>query len=128
MIVDSSAIVAIALGEDGSARLIRALAAAERVRVGAPIWLEASIVLSNRLGPRLDTFLDGLVRQFRIETIPFDAEHSRAAYEAWARYGRGNSSAGLNFGDCMSYAIARTAGEPLLFVGRDFSLTDIEAA
>jgi len=128
VIIDSSAIAAIAYGEKEQFRLIRTLASAPTVSVPAPIWLETSIVLSKRLGPRLDTFLDGIVAQFRVDTVAFDFRHSRAAFDAWNRFGRGNSPACLSFADCISYATARLAGEPLLFVGEYFAKTDIEAA
>ncbi len=67
-------------------------------------------------------------REFRIESIPFTAEHGRLAMDAWRRFGRGNHPARLNFGDCISYATARHAGTSLLFVGDDFTQTDIESA
>jgi ribonuclease VapC len=128
LIVDSSAIVAIAFGEPEQVRLIRALAKADVVRIPAPIWFETSIVLSARLGPRVDVFLDGLARQFNVQFVPFDLDHARAAFAAWQNFGRGNSPAKLNFGDCISYATASIAREPLLFVGSDFTQTDVETA
>ena len=127
MIVDSSAIVAIAFGEPDQQRLLRALAAASRVRVAAPTWLETSIVLA-RLADRAAPILDGISRQFDFEIIPFDAEHAGVALAAWRQFGRGQHPAALNFGDCISYAAARIADEPLLFVGDDFGRTDITAA
>ena len=128
MIVDSSAIVAIVKGEKEQLRLIRALAGASVVRVAAPTWVETSMVLRGPLGSRLDAVLSGIERQFGIEFVPFEREHIAVALDAWHRYGRGQHTAKLNFGDCISYATARVAGEPLLFVGNDFSQTDIVAA
>jgi ribonuclease VapC len=128
VIVDSSAIVAIAKGEPQQVRLIRALAEASVVRVATPIWLETSIVLNGPLGSRLDLVLSGIARQFDFVFVPFDREHIAVALEAWRRYGRGRHAAKLNFGDCISYATARISGEPLLYVGDDFSRTDIDAA
>jgi ribonuclease VapC len=98
------------------------------VRVAAPIWLETSIVLSGPLGSRLGPVLSGIELQFGIEFVPFDREHIAAALDAWHRYGKGNHRAKLNFGDCISYATAKLADEPLLFVGDDFSQTDIVPA
>jgi ribonuclease VapC len=128
VIVDSSALVAIAFGEPEQRRLIKALARAAVVRIAAPTWLETSIVLSSTLGSRLDTFMSGVQRQFAMEVVGFDSAHARIAQEAWLRYGRGNHPAKLNFGDCISYAAAQVAGEPLLFVGADFSQTDVAVA
>ena len=128
MIVDSSAIVAIALGEPEQVRLLRSLFRADAVRVSAPTWLETSMVLAPRLGDRTAAVLGGIELQFSIEVIPFDAAHAREALVAWRQFGRGQHPARLNFGDCISYAAARIAKEPLLFVGDDFSKTDIDAA
>jgi ribonuclease VapC len=125
VIVDTSAVVAILLREPGHERLVDALAAATRVGIGAPTLVEAGIVLSHRLG--VDA--RGLLARFRetagIEVVPFGDAHAAAAVEAWLRFGKGRHRAGLNFGDCQSYAVARLAGEPLLFVGEDFAQTDL---
>jgi ribonuclease VapC len=128
VIVDSSALVAIARGKKDQVRLIRALGDARVVRVATPTWFETSIVLSGLLGPRLESFLSGIQRQFAVEFVPFSAEHSEIAVDAWRRYGNGNHPAKLNFCDCISYATAQLAAEPLLFVGNDFAQTDIVAA
>ena len=91
-------------------------------------FLEAAIVLESRTagsgGHELDLFLG----KGPIELIPVTPDHARAARRAWRRFGKGNHPAGLNFGDCFSYALAEATREPLLFKGRDFALTDIEAA
>ncbi|MEO8094759.1 MAG: type II toxin-antitoxin system VapC family toxin [Pseudolysinimonas sp.] len=128
MIVDSSAIVAIARNESTRPTLVRALLSAERSRIVAPVWLETSIVLLASGIPQPHEFLSTFEREFTVEVLPFTAEHGRAARDAWTRFGRGNHPAKLNFGDCMSYAAASLAGEPLLFVGDDFTQTDIESA
>ena len=128
MILDSSAVVAIALQEPGFEHLLAAMDAASRIGIGAPTLVEASIVLSARTG------LDGrgLVSRFLLEgdiaVVPFTDAHFGTAVDAWLRFGRGRHPAGLNFGDCLSYATARLASEPLLFTGNDFSRTDIAAA
>jgi ribonuclease VapC len=72
----------------------------------------------------VEQFLDDL----KVEVLPFDGRHWRAATDAFIRYGKGRHPAGLNFGDCMSYAAARVADEPLLFTGNDFAKTDIPPA
>ena len=128
MIVDSSAFVAIAKGENAQVRLIRALGDASVVRVATPTWFETSLVLTRMMGPRLEVFLAGIQRQFAVQFVPFSVEHVEVAMDAWRRYGKGNHPAKLNFGDCISYATAQLAGEPLLFVGSDFTQTDISAA
>jgi ribonuclease VapC len=128
VIVDSSAFVAIAKGEAEQIRLIRALSDAIVVRVAAPTWFETSVVLSRMMGPRLDVFLSRIERQFAVQLEPFTAAHGVLALDAWHRYGKGRHRAKLNFGDCISYATARLAGEPLLFVGNHFAQTDIVAA
>ena len=128
MIVDSSAFVAIAKGENEQVRLIRALGDASVVRIATPTWFETSLVLTRMIGPRLEVFLAGIQRQFALQFVPLSVEHVEVAMDAWRRYGKGNHPAKLNFGDCISYATAQLADEPLLFVGNDFTQTDISAA
>ena len=72
--------------------------------------------------------LDAFLKRTRIELVPVTAEQANAARQAWRRFGKGNHPAALNFGDCFAYALAAVTGEPLLFKGEDFALTDIEAA
>jgi ribonuclease VapC len=128
MILDSSAVVALALQEPGHERLLAAIAAAPSLGIGAPTAVETTIVLSARLGRDAR----GLVSRFALEAdltvVPFTDAHFGTALDAWLRFGRGRHPAGLNFGDCLAYATARVAGEPLLFVGDDFRKTDIAAA
>ena len=128
MVLDSSAIVAIQLEEAGHFRLIDAIKGAELVVVGAPTVLETSMVLTTRLGqdarPRVFAFL----RSIGAEVVAFNEQHLEAATTAFLRFGRGRHPAALNFGDCMSYAVASVAGMPLLFTGEDFSRTDIAQA
>jgi len=128
VILDSSAVVALALQEPGHERLLAAIAAAASLGIGAPTLVETTIVLSARLGRDAR----GLVSRFALEAdltvVPFTDAHFGTALDAWLRFGRGRHPAGLNFGDCLAYATARVAGEPLLFVGDDFGKTDIEAA
>ena len=69
-----------------------------------------------------------LLEKAAVELVPVTPEHANAARRAWRRFGKGNHPAGLNFGDCFAYALAKTAGEPLLFKGEDFAQTDIEVA
>ena len=128
MIVDSSAIVAVVLREPGFETVMRKLSAADSLAVGAPTLAEAGIVLSARLGTDARALLHGLLLEWEAETIPFGAEHWREAVSAFARFGKGRHKAQLNFGDCMSYAVARLADQPLLCTGTDFSKTDVRVA
>ena len=96
--------------------------------MSAATYLELSIVMENKGGPRAGYELDELIAQTDVEIVPVTLEQAEAARVAWRRFGKGNHPARLNFGDCFSYALAKTAGEPLLFKGNDFSQTDIEPA
>ena len=128
MVLDSSAIIAIALEEPEFERLIDAIEQAEIVIVGAPTLLETSIVLTTRLRQDARPLLQDFLAEVDAEVIEFAEAHFRSATAAFMRFGKGMHPAGLNFGDCMSYAIADIAGMPLLFIGDDFSRTDIERA
>ncbi len=128
MIVDTSAIVAVVFREEGFEELLDRLATAPVVAAGAPTLAETCIVLSARLKRDARGLLERFIQEFRIEPIPFGAEHWRAAHDAYIRYGKGRHAARLNFGDCLSYAAARLAKQELLFVGGDFARTDIAVA
>ena len=127
MVLDSSAIVAIHLREPGHERLIDRIDAAEVV-VGVPTMLEAAMVLTARLGHDARPVLFAFLRRLDTEVVAFNEEHLDAAATAFIRFGRGRHPAALNFGDCMSYAVASVAGMPLLFTGEDFRRTDIAPA
>ncbi len=86
------------------------------------------MVLEGKAGPSVSAALDALMDRFGIELVPVTLVQTRAARVAWRRFGKGNHPARLNFGDCFSYALAKTTGEPLLFKGNDFAQTDIQAA
>ena len=128
MILDSSALVAVLLREPGWQALLGRIAADEAAAVGAPTLAEAGLVLTARLGRDARRLLSAFVREAGITVIPFVEEHARVAVEAYARYGKGRHPAALNFGDCLTYAVARLAGQPLLCVGDDFPRTDIPIA
>ena len=83
--------------------------------------------LRARLGEAAHGILERLLEELGVQEVPFGEIHWREAVDAFGRFGKGRHPAGLNFGDCMTYAVARLAGEPLLFVGEDFSGTDVEA-
>ena len=95
---------------------------------GAPALAEAGIVLSARVGVGAFAGLDGLLVAADMIIIEFGPDHWREAVDAWFRFGRGRHPAGLNFGDCLTYAAARIAGLPLLAKGDDFPRTDLVLA
>ncbi|MXY79611.1 MAG: type II toxin-antitoxin system VapC family toxin [Chloroflexi bacterium] len=128
MIVDASAVLAVLFDEPDADRYARAIAEAPRCGLSAAGFLEIAIVLESRAGPEAADELDHFLDRAAIEVAPVTAEHAQVARRAWRRFGKGNHPAGLNFGDCFAYALAETAGEPLLFKGGDFTLTDVEAA
>jgi ribonuclease VapC len=128
VIVDSSALVAITFREPGHLKLIGKLASAPSAGIGTPTLAETGLVLASRLGQDSRDLLIRLLGEFGIEEIPFGDQHWREAVDAYLRFGRGRHKARLNFGDCLTYAIARLANEPLLFVGDDFPETDLELA
>lgn len=126
MIVDASALLAVAFNEPEAARFAKAMAEASEVTMAAPNWVEAAITIARRGGA--PDLLDRLLRELRIELRPFTPDHARAALEAFLAFGKGRHAAMLNYGDCMAYAFARGEGMPLLFKGNDFAQTDIEPA
>lgn len=128
MIVDASALLAVVFREPGYEEILRTLEASEALAAGAPTLAETGIVLTARLGPAASGLLERLLDEFGIQEIPFGEMHWREAVEAFRRFGKSRHPAGLNFGDCMTHAVASLTGEPLLFNGDDFGLTDLEAA
>jgi ribonuclease VapC len=125
VIVDSSAIVAVLLRQPGYEPLLERLAAAPVAATGAPTLAESGIVLAARMGVAGKTLLARFVQESGLVVVPFGEHHWGAAVAAFLRYGKGRHPAGLNFGDCMTYAVARLAGEPLLCLGDDFAQTDL---
>lgn len=128
MIVDSSAIIAILLREPGWQALVAKLASATAPGVAAPTLAETGLVLTAKIGPRAVSLLSRFLQETGLSVVPFAEPHWRLAVEAYARFGKGRHPANLNFGDCLTYATARLADQPLLFVGEDFAKTDLEPA
>ena len=128
MVLDTSAIIAIIAREPSASRLSAALDAADTRRISAASMVEASMVLLGRRGPPSDRLLDQFVREINADIEPVTTTQAQIAREAATRFGRGRHPAALNCGDCFSYALSIDAGEPLLFVGDDFSRTDVEVA
>lgn len=114
--------------EEGWESLRSAMADDDVVGIGAPSLLETILVISGRAGRDRSEDVRQFVRDFGIVVIPFEEEHARAAAEAFVQFGKGRHRAALNFGDCMSYAVAKLAGQPLLCTGEDFRKTDLAIA
>ena len=128
MVIDTSAIVAILRNEPEAVQLERALTA-DRIRlVPATCVLEARMVLVSRRGEHALAEVDLWLHTIEAAIIAVDADLVDMATQAWLAYGKGRHPASLDFADCLSYALAKRADEPLLFLGNDFSKTDIEAA
>jgi ribonuclease VapC len=128
MVVDSSALVAIILEEPEHDALLAKVAASTNVAIGAPTLVETLIVLTARLRGDPAPALRDLLRALDAEVIPFTEDHSRVALTAYLKFGKGRHPAALNFGDCLAYAAASVARQPLLYVGDDFSRTDVQNA
>jgi ribonuclease VapC len=123
--LDSSAIISIALDEPDAEEIFRCLSSYDCL-LGAPTLLETHLVLRSKSKVSPFHILDRLLHRRNIEIIDFTAQHASIACNAFDRFGRGRHPAGLNYGDCMSYAIAKHAGVPLLYKGTDFTKTDID--
>lgn len=128
MIVDTSALIAVLNSEPESRRIETAMLAAARLAISAATLVEASLVADAKGQPDGMADLDLLLNELRVEIIPVTREHAELARMAYHQFGKGRHPAGLNFGDCFSYALARAFAEPLLFVGNNFGKTDIGAA
>lgn len=128
MIIDSSALVAVILEEIGFDHLVEKMDTAKALAIGAPTLFETRLVLAKKPVDNARQRLNDFLETIDAGIVPFTFEHVTAAIEAYERYGKGRHPAQLNFGDCMSYAIARVSRQPLLYIGDDFSKTDIEAA
>jgi ribonuclease VapC len=127
MVIDSSALIAILLDEPERADFNRIIQAATVRMISAGSLLETAMVIESRLGEAGRQDLDLFIQKAGIRVIPFDADQAELAREAFRQYGKGRHPAGLNFGDCFAYALAKATSEPLLFKGDDFSRTDITA-
>ncbi|MBI4903627.1 MAG: type II toxin-antitoxin system VapC family toxin [Acidobacteria bacterium] len=129
MVLDSSVLLAIFKQEPGYEKLEQKIDKADSILVGAPTLVETAIVLARLSGKDQRVLLEAYLRRIGGIVVEFTESHYSLAGEAFVRFGRGfNSKANLNYGDCMSYAVAVYAGEPLLFVGNDFSHTDVTPA
>jgi ribonuclease VapC len=129
LVADTSALVAIVLGEPDAPAYAAALAAhAGDVSVSAATLVEAAIVVRSRQGIEAAADLDRLLSTVAAEIVAVDEAQSIIAVAAWDRFGKGRHDAALNYGDCLSYALAKQRGIPLLFKGQDFGRTDVASA
>jgi ribonuclease VapC len=126
MVIDTSAFAAIFFGEPERQTFLAAITAAGSRLVSAASVLETGIVLEARQGEAAGREFDLFVVRANLQIVPVDAEQADLARSAWRKYGKGRHPAGLNFGDCFVYALAKVSGEPLLAKGKDFASTDIK--
>ncbi len=129
MIIDSSALIAIVKGEPEAESIALAMEAAEVLRISAGTYFETSIVVDGYRNPKLSARFDEIVEHSNVLIEPFTVEQAKIARQAYRDYGKGSGHrANLNFGDCLSYALAREKREPMLYKGDDFVHTDIRSA
>ena len=129
MIVDTSALIAILKEEPEAAKFIELIDSAVHCRISAANYVETAVVVDGNRDPIMSRRFEDFLRQAEIEVRPVTIEQARLAREAYRDYGKGSGHpARLNFGDCFAYALAKDAGEPLLFKGDDFRQTDVTAA
>jgi ribonuclease VapC len=128
MVIDTSAILAILQDEPERRRFNEAIEAADARRMSVATWVEVSIVIEARFGAEGLAGLDLFADRSGIELVPVDGEQGGVARRAFSRFGKGRHPAGLNYGDCFSYALATVLGEPLLYKGNDFQKTDVTSS
>jgi ribonuclease VapC len=129
VIVDASAIIAILTEEDDGAVYAQAIAGADARRLSAATYLECGMVLDSQRDPIISRGLDELIQEAEFVVEPVTERQARLARQAYADFGKGSGDpAGLNFGDCLSYALALDLREPLLWKGDDFGHTGIQSA
>jgi len=127
LVVDSSAVVAILFSEAERSRALDEIFNSATRLISAFSFLETSIVTISRKGLAGKSLLDALVRDSHLEIVDLDPEQAEIARDGWYEFGKGRHPAGLNIGDCCSYALAKSKGMPLLYKGGDFGKTDLEA-
>jgi ribonuclease VapC len=128
MVIDTSALVAILCNESDAAVFEAAIEHDPIRLISAATLLEIGMVIESRFGEVGGRELDLLIHKAQIEVAPFDQEQAEIARDAYRTYGKGRHPAGLNYGDCFSYALSSVRGEPLLYKGDDFGKTDIRSA
>jgi ribonuclease VapC len=128
MIVDTSALLAILFNENDAESYARVISEAESCRISAASFVEAAVVVEAQTRDSGSRQFDAFFRRAGIIIEPVTEEQAHVARQAYSDFGEGRHPAGLNFGDCFAYALAKVAGEPLLFKGQDFTKTDVKAA
>jgi ribonuclease VapC len=123
--VDTSALVALIFSELEAPAFLKRLARERRIVIGAPTALETRMVVFGRTGTTDLIEVDRILGRPEVEVVAWSANHAALAFDAFRRFGKGNHRASLNYGDCMSYAVARLADAPLLYKGDDFAHTDV---
>lgn len=126
VIVDSSALLSMIFAEPAGELVEELLQSSVALGIGAPTLTEVSLVLGSRLGRDPMPILGRLLQEFGMVVVPFSKEHWGEATEAFMRFGKGRHPAALNFGDCMTYAVAKLSDQALLALGDDFRQTDLE--
>lgn len=128
VVLDTSAVLAILQGEREADGLVTGMEAADGRRISAASVVEAGIVLQARYGDHGERELDLFLQRAEVEIVPVTPDHAELARQAFRRFGKGRNPAGLNFGDCFSYALSAALDAPLLFTGEDFPRTDVRRA
>lgn len=128
MIVDTSALIAVLMNEEDEDTFARAMLKAKSLKMSAATWLEAAIIVDQRPHSGAGYVFEDYIKYLNIQIAPVTSEIAYLARVAYNRFGKGQHSARLNYGDCFSYALAKHTGEPLLFKGNDFAQTDIRSA
>jgi ribonuclease VapC len=125
MVLDTSVLLAILQDEPERRAFTEVVGSAETRLMSTASFVEASVIVDSRFGPEGVRDLDLLISKAQVTLVPVDTDQAYVARQAYRLYGKGRHAAGLNFGDCFSYALAHSMGEPLLFKGNDFSQTDV---
>lgn len=125
MVIDTSALLAILFDEPERRPFVELIEADATRLISAATLLEAALVIESRRGEAAGRELDLFIHRAQVSVVPFDAEQTEVARLAWRKYGKGRHAAGLNYGDCFSYALAMISGERLLAKGHDFRQTDV---
>jgi ribonuclease VapC len=126
VVIDTSALLAILLGEPERGKFLQLLSESETRLLSAANALETAIVVESRRGEAAGRELDLFLHRTKIEIVAVDADQFSIARFAWRKFGKGRHPAALNFGDCFAYALAKTSSEPLLAKGEDFRRTDLQ--
>jgi ribonuclease VapC len=128
IVVETSALIALLFAEPTAAAIAARISTSPNPVLPSSAYVEASFVYCGRNGAAGLQRLEELIADLGLQIIPFTAAHAHAAADAFLRFGKGRHPAGLNFGDCMSYAVAKVEGAALLYVGADFAMTDLAGA